>query len=76
MNTAIVIILLIIDSIISTLITRKWCKGRFAGWLRIDRSNPDEEPYLFAEIKKGVGDISKMKYVTFEVKDESYLPPE
>lgn len=76
MNTMLVIILLIVNTVVSVILTRVWCKGKLVGWLRIDRSVPDEEPYLYAELRKGVGDITKLKYATFEVLNESYLPPE
>lgn len=43
------------------------------GSLRVDRSIPDEEPYIFLELKKGVGDITQRKHVTLDVKNENYL---
>lgn len=46
------------------------------GTLRIDRSDPSEEPYMFLEITKGVGDISSRKYVMLEVSNENYISQE
>lgn len=43
------------------------------GHLRIDRSDPTEEPYMFLEVTKGVGDISNRKLVLLEVKNENYI---
>lgn len=43
------------------------------GNLRVDRSIPDEEPYLFLELNSGVGDITRRKYVTLVVKNENYI---
>lgn len=43
------------------------------GNLRVDRSIPDEEPYIFLELNKGVGDITRRKHVTLVVKNENYL---
>lgn len=43
------------------------------GALRVDRSIPDEEPMIFLEIYRGVGDITQHKRVTLVVKNESYL---
>lgn len=47
--------------------------GLKIGTLRIDRSDPDEEPYMFLEINKGVGDISNRKYVLMEVSNENFI---
>lgn len=43
------------------------------GDLRIDNSIPDEPPYFFLEIDKGVGDISNNAMVTFRVVNENYV---
>lgn len=43
------------------------------GALRIDRSDPTEEPYMFLEVSKDVGDISKRKMVLLEVKNENFI---
>ncbi len=73
MNTTLVTILLVANSIICALVTRQLCCRKIVGRLRIDRSDPEDGPYMFAEIFKGVGDISKMKYVTFKVCNEDYI---
>lgn len=44
-----------------------------AGTLRIDRSDPTEPPYIFLELDKGVGDISRKKNVILKVKNENYI---
>ena len=49
---------------------------RSVGALRIDKSDPTDNPYLFLEIKKGVGDIGRKKFVIFEVKREDFIPHE
>lgn len=43
------------------------------GALRIDRSDPSEPPYIFLELDKGVGDISRKKNVILKVKNENYI---
>lgn len=48
----------------------------FVGTLRIDRSEPNEPPYMFLELDKGVGDISKKKHVLLRVRNENYIPHE
>lgn len=58
-----------------SIITQIFLSAKRAGTLRIDRSDPDDSPYLFLELEKdcNVEVIAKRKYVKFEVKDESYI---
>lgn len=44
-----------------------------AGKLRIDRSDPSENPYLFLEATMSVSDISHKKYVIFQVSNENFI---
>lgn len=46
------------------------------GALRIDKSDPTDKPYMFLEIKRSVGDISKRKFVVLRVKREDFIPHE
>lgn len=48
-------------------------RAYFVGTLRIDRSDPTEAPYMFLELDKGVGDISRKKNVILRVKNENYI---
>lgn len=73
MNPTLITILLIVNSIVCIFVTKRFSSKKIVGRLRIDRSDPEDGPYMFAEIFKGVGDISKMKYVTFEVCNENYI---
>lgn len=73
MNSTLVTVLLIVNSILCVFVTRQLYCGKIVGRLRIDRSDPEDGPYMFAEIFKGVGDISKMKYVSFKVCNEDYI---
>jgi hypothetical protein len=41
------------------------------GNLRIDRSDTDSQ-YLFLELDRGVGDISKKEFITLRVKNQNY----
>ena len=43
------------------------------GTLRIDRSDPTEPPYIFLELDKGVGDISRKKNVIVKVSNKNYI---
>jgi hypothetical protein len=51
-------------------------ESRYAGTLRIDRSDPNDKPYIFLELNKGVGDISAKRRVVLKVSNENYLPRE
>lgn len=46
------------------------------GTLRIDRSDPSDEPYMFLEVSKNVGDISGRKMVLLDVRNENYISQE
>lgn len=48
-------------------------RAYYVGTLRIDRSDPTEAPYMFLELDKGVGDISRKKNVILRVKNENYI---
>lgn len=50
--------------------------GLKIGTLRIDRSDPSDNPYMFLEITKGVGDISNRKYVLLDVQNANYISQE
>ena len=43
-----------------------------SGALRIDHSDPQDGPYLFLELEKGIYDISKRHYILLEVKLKNY----
>lgn len=46
---------------------------KHVGTLRIDSSDPYEKPYMFLELRKNIGHISKKKYVITKVNTESYI---
>ena len=46
---------------------------RSNGYLRIDRSIPEDDPRLFLELTESVETIAKKKYVTIAIKNENYL---
>ena len=46
------------------------------GDLRVDRSDPTCEPYLFLELGTDVRNIMNKKHVTFRVKVKNFLPHE
>lgn len=46
------------------------------GILRVDRSDPDDSPYLFLELKKQVNYVSTKKYVIFRVANKDFISHE
>lgn len=44
------------------------------GFLRVDKSNSVDEPYLFLELTESPNEIEKNTYVTFIVKSEDFIP--
>ena len=48
-------------------------KKQINGALRIDRSDPDEAPYIFLELKESPQALERSKYVTLEVIAKNYI---
>lgn len=46
------------------------------GTLRVDNSDPDDEPYLFLELSKDISFIKRKKCVVLKVNLKSYIPHE
>ena len=44
------------------------------GMLRVDKSDPDDNPYLFLELTKGLDVIYRRKYVSLKVCIKNFLP--
>lgn len=65
---------IIIGLVVGTFIFRR----RYipVGDLRIDRSDPTSEPFLFLKLGTDVRTISGMKTVTLSVRNENFLPHE
>lgn len=51
---------------------QKWADP--VGTLRVDKSDPDDNPYLFLELTKDIDFVYRNKYVTFEVNTQNYIP--
>jgi len=64
----------IIFLIIGVLIGKVIFKDQPIGDLRVDRSDPTCEPYLFLELNSDVRDIMRRKNATFRVKVENFIP--
>lgn len=65
-----IIIALIAGILIGAILFRKKPLGN----LRVDRSDPTCEPYLFLELGTDVRTVMRKKYVTFKVRVEDFLP--
>ncbi len=70
MEFVIAIVAVVIGFIIGRILPRE----RPVGDLRVDRSDPSCEPYLFLELDTDVRTIMCKKYVTFRVKLEDFVP--
>lgn len=46
---------------------------KLLGTIRVDRSDPDDGPYLFLELKTTPDVIAEEDYVIFKVNNESYI---
>lgn len=64
----------IVGLVFGWVFTSIWWRKKSIGNLRIDTSDPDDNPYLFLELEHGVGDIRRKKYVTLKVNTISYIP--
>ena len=46
---------------------------RSVGTLRVDQSDPTEQPYLFLELDKPVETVTNKKYVLFKVIKKNFI---
>lgn len=58
---------------IGLLFSKAWTDKNIIGNLRIDRSDPAEDPYLFLELFNGVHTFSDKKTVHLKVRAENYV---
>lgn len=70
------IIIAIVSVIVGVVIGRLTHRERPLGDLRVDRSDPTCEPYLFLELDTDVRTIMHKKRATFRVKVENFIPHE
>lgn len=59
----------LLGCIVTMLIFRKF----IVGVLRVDRSDPDDQPYMFLELSKSTDAVTSKKYVILKVHDENYI---
>ena len=68
------ILIFVIGIFTGVAMTRIAPKEKSIGVLRVDESDPTEEPYLFLELSRDVSTVRKKKRVMLDVLDESYIP--
>lgn len=71
MEVALLLAGMAVGSILTYVILKR--RQHSIGTIRVDRSIPDEDPYLFLELKSGVGEIMRSKRVILDVKVENYI---
>ena len=71
MSTAIIIIECIISALIGFVIGINHHKP--VGTLRVDQSDPDDNPYLFLELSGDPKKLPNQKYITLKVNIENYI---
>lgn len=70
------IVACLIGIIIGCIISKIVCRDKPVGTLRVDISDPDDGPYLFLELSKGVDVIRRKRNVVLKVNTTSYIPHE
>lgn len=68
------IILILAGVLLGVSISSIVYRSYFVGNLRIDNSDPEDGPYMFLELEKGLGNISSKKHVILKVKLENFIP--
>lgn len=68
------VILYLIGVLVGSVITQIILRKRHIGYLRIDNSDPSDNPYIFLELTKPMDVIYTKQYVTLEVKVKDYIP--
>jgi len=67
-------VLFLAGSVIGSVIGEIVRVNRAKGILRLDTSQPTEEPYLFLELRSSPLCLEKKRYVLLRVNSESYIP--
>ena len=66
----------LIIGVIGGYILGKLNSSKPLGTLRVDRSDPDDGPYLFLELKSNPNKLTHGSIVTFKVNTKSYISHE
>lgn len=63
-----------IGVVVGCILTTAISRIKSVGILRVDTSDPDDNPYLFLELTKGIDVIYRRKYVSLKVCIKDFLP--
>lgn len=74
MNIVYLSVGLVIGVFIGIVVFKLAQRSTISGVLRVDTSDPDDQPYLFLELSERPLTIKEKKYVTFEVNPQDYIP--
>lgn len=72
MSATIIIIECIISAVIGFVIGIKY-HHKPVGTLRVDQSDPDDNPYLFLELSEDPKKLPNQKYIILKVNIENYI---
>ena len=72
-----VVVGILVGGFVGCIITRnamiKKSLDSLVGTLRVDTSDPDDNPYMFLELSKNVTDVTSKKSVLLKVSTENYI---
>ena len=68
------IIAFVLGAIIGVFVISAVFGRKAIGFLRLDHSDPEDNPYLFLELSKDLPNFSNKKYVILKVKVQDFIP--
>lgn len=72
-----IVVGIVIGGFVGCILTRNAMIKRslksLVGTLRVDTSDPDDNPYMFLELSKNVSDVTSRKSVILKVSTENYI---
>lgn len=68
------ILFCILGIVIGVGVSYVYIRSRSVGCIRVDRSDPDEPPYLFLELSGPVETVTKHGYVILNVQAKDFVP--
>lgn len=69
----IAVIMFVIGFIAGCVVTIIVCRIKSVGSLRIDTSDPEDDPYLFLELSKDLLTVSRKKYVSIKIIVKNFI---